>query len=237
MLAPFFEEDINLDNQEAINLVKDTFAKILNAKDVQALKEIISSNPHLYKQKIDRNKYPELKLQLTAADIKQITTTICDENFNLHSNISEKLKTPLEKLLYALIWKNGDLQKINHIIKGAKDVENIQKSTQLNKEGGQIFKQFGRHLVSHKEPIVDQHTLRAFIFFKSINETKEDLLVIRKKDSWGNNAKTTSDIETYKQWINKSFKQQREDPQYLLEIDSILFALGKAIKQKRQKNG
>jgi hypothetical protein len=35
-------------------------------------------------------------------------------------------------------------------------------SSLLPKKNGLVFNQFGKHLADHKEPIIDQHVLRAF---------------------------------------------------------------------------
>jgi hypothetical protein len=63
---------------------------------------------------------------------------------------------PLTKLLYAVLWKNGDLAKVKHVVKGILDKRD-------ESDNSIIFYQFGRHLSEKKsEPIVDQHVLRAF---------------------------------------------------------------------------
>lgn len=69
---------------------------------------------------MDHTKYPELQLELSAQDVACLADKV-DEDLRLHADLSGRLETPLEKLLYALAWKNGDLQKVGHIIKGAKD--------------------------------------------------------------------------------------------------------------------
>jgi hypothetical protein len=57
-------------------------------------------------------------------------------------NISSRLNDPLTKLLYATLWKNGDLKKIKHIIKGIRDgdTENDQQEDAL------FFYHFGKYL-------------------------------------------------------------------------------------------
>lgn len=82
---------------------------------------------------MDRTKYPELQLELSPQDIACIADKV-DEDLRLHADLSGRLETLLEKLLYALAWKNGDLQKVGHIIKGARDA----LPTSLNKGPGQV---------------------------------------------------------------------------------------------------
>ncbi|WP_177342310.1 MULTISPECIES: hypothetical protein [Pseudomonas] len=111
-----------MNKSEALNLVETTFIEILKAHDVSALKDMLTTNPTLKKWQMDRSKYPELQLELTVKDIASLMADKLDEDLRLHADLSVRLETPLEKLLYALAWKNGDLQKVAHIIKGAADV-------------------------------------------------------------------------------------------------------------------
>lgn len=214
-------------NTEAMTLVETTFTKVLNAKTVLALKTIVDTDPLLKKKQMDRTKYPELQLELSAQDVACLADKV-DEDLRLHADLSGRLETPLEKLLYALTWKNGDLQKVGHIIKGAKDA----LPTSLNKGPGQVFRQFGRHLADSSEPIVDQHVLRAFQLYKLHEETKtpapDAVTAIRKKINWDNEVFW---IEHYKTWLNEHFGERKcAEKKFVVNIDMVLFALGRAVK-------
>lgn len=154
-----------MNKSEALNLVETTFIEILKAHDVSALKDMLTTNPTLKKWQMDRSKYPELQLESMVKDIASLMTDKLDEDLRLHADLSVRLETPLEKLLYALAWKNGDLQKVAHIIKGAADV----RPTSLTNGPGQVFRQFGRYLADRSESIVDQHVLRAFELYEQLN--------------------------------------------------------------------
>lgn len=223
-----------LNNTEALGLVKSTFNSIRKAPNVPALKAILNGCPMLNKWKMDRSKYPELQLELTDEDIKSLIDDKLDKldkDLRLNTDVSAKLETPLEKLLYALAWKNGDLQKVAHIIKGAVDAN----PTALTNGPGQVFRQFGRHLADRSESIVDQHVLRAFELYE-LYEGDKDIVTsnpakvkaTRKKINWD---KDVACIDRYKLWIKThANKQQTIDPRFVVNIDMVLFALGRAIK-------
>jgi len=222
-----------LNNPEALTLVETTFTEILMADNVSALKKILTTQPTLNKWQMDRSKYPELQFKLTAEDIRSLKADKVDEDLRLHADLSANLKTPLEKLLYALAWKNGDLQKVGHIIKGAIDVG----ATSLTNGPGQVFRQFGRHLADAAESIVDQHVLRAFelyeLYKKSNTPSPDDVTAIRKKINWD---KDVACIKRYKAWLKTQFSErQRSEPGYVVNLDMVLFALGRAVKITRTR--
>lgn len=219
-----------MNNLEALDLVKNSFTKILNARDVPALKEILANHPTLNNWRMDRSKYPELQLELTAKDISSLMASKLDEDLHLHADLSARLETPLEKLLYALAWKNGDLHKVVHIIKGAADV----RPTALTNGPGQVFRQFGRHLADRSESIVDQHVLRAFELYEQTNSPNAaKVRAIRKKINWD---KDVACIERYKLWLSEHFgERQDSEPGFVVNIDMVLFALGRAVKITRTR--
>ena len=215
---------------EALNLVKTTFIEILKAHDVSTLKDMLTTNPTLKKWQMDRSKYPELQLELTAKDIASLMADKLDEDLRLHAELSVRLETPLEKLLYALAWKNGDLQKVAHIIKGAADV----RPTSLTNGPGQVFRPFGRHLADRSESIVDQHVLRAFELYEQLNAPNSaKVKAIRKKINWD---KDVACIERYKLWLNEHFNERQDsEPGFVENIDMVLFALGRVVKITRTR--
>lgn len=215
-----------MNNQEALALVKTTFSLIMKAKNVSSLKDILSSHPSLTAKQMDRSKYPELQLQITPEDVSSLMGQILDDDLRLHADLSARLNTPLEKLLYALAWKNGDLQKIGHIVKGASEAG---QPIQMLNGPAQVFKQFGRHLADRSEPIVDQHVLRAFELYEQIdNPDAVRVAKIRAKINWD---KDVACIERYKNWLSEHFSErQREDQGYIVNVDMVLFALGRAVK-------
>ena len=83
-----------------------------------------------------------------------------EENWNLVFTIKYKL-------LYSIIWKNGDLLKVKHIIQGIleSEIENVDNNDKefVEKQDSLVFYQFGKYLTKkNNEPIIDQHVVRAF---------------------------------------------------------------------------
>ena len=102
--------------EEKVKRVTDIFAMILEAKDIKGL-EKIEKIDDIKNYKIDLKKYPELKFSINKGDINELTS----KNIINSQDFQDNLKTPLEKLLYAMAWKNGDLLKLMHILKGIQD--------------------------------------------------------------------------------------------------------------------
>ena len=209
--------------EEKVKRVTDIFAMILEAKDVEGL-EKIEIIDDIKNYKIDLEKYPELKFSINKGDINELTS----KNIINSQDFQDNLKTPLEKLFYAMAWKNGDLLKLKHILKGIQDSDFDEK-----RKSAFVFYQFGRHLSEGKsEPIIDQHILRAFIIFKLLSDdaSDEDINKYLKFDTirkmhlkW---------VKEYKEWIS-SLSNNFKENNYAYYIDRILFALGKSIKLKK----
>src|SRR5690606_32497026 len=101
---------------------------------------------------------------------------------------------PLAKLLYSVLWKNGDLLKVKHIIEG------IVSEEIDDKENGLVFYQFGKYLAKMPgEPIIDQHVLRAFGAYKA-NGDKEKLKRLKRLSLI--TIKEKKLIYEYKSWLN-----------------------------------
>ncbi len=143
--------------------------------------------------------------------------------------ISSNIKTPLEKLFYAVAWKQGDINKYKHIIKGIKE----SKLEESNQTQALTFYQFGKYLSDRQnQPIIDQHVLRAYIFYNyQGNDSKEVTKILKNEEL---TSKHIEHIKEYKNWIIKLSKKFPKDSQedFLFKVDRILMALGKAIKTK-----
>ena len=130
---------------------------------------------------------------------------------------------PLTKLLYALSWKQGDINKINHVIRG------ILNSDNEDKEGssGPVLFQFGRHLAQpHAEPIIDQHVIRAYSVWKANSaieaEDAQRIAILRTEHS--------AVVRGYRLWFQGIVSKKnrlRGDV-----IDDLVFAVGNSIKPK-----
>jgi hypothetical protein len=78
-------------------------------------------------------------------------------------------KDPLTKLLAAVLWKNGDIHKVQHLIDGITGREGDRTPYSL------VFKQYGASLADHHQPIVDQHVLHgpsSYLAFPSFQKQR-----------------------------------------------------------------
>lgn len=219
-------------NQEAKILVDNIFEEIKKSKSVSDIKNIEEK----YKQDIPPKNimnvevYPKIEFTITNNEIDDlINRGLINKEGSLEftKDITSKLTDPLNKLLYATLWKNGDLQKIKHIVKGILESDKVNE----HQNGALVFYQFGKFLTKEKgQPIVDQHVLRAFSIYKS-DSSQIDLL--RKMGTIDKKHKNT--IEDYKQWLisNELTEELKATQDYTYEIDKLLFAIGKTVKLKK----
>ncbi|MFT6903649.1 MAG: hypothetical protein ACJAS1_000293 [Oleiphilaceae bacterium] len=216
-----------MNNVDAKLLVKKVFDRIKSAKSVSDFDNIVDDDPILQKNKFNSSKYPNLKINISTNDITKLKklNILSDENKILPLTDSLDL-SPLEKLLYSVLWKNGDLGKEKHIVEGVLASEDDDNSS---KERGLVFYQYGKHLAKREEPIVDQHTIRAFLLFKNIESEDSEITKIRKKDTLKND-----ELLNFITWI-KSSEIGGIDNQF--HIDKVLFSLGKAVKITKRSEG
>jgi hypothetical protein len=129
-------------------------------------------------------------------------------------------ESPLEKLLMAIVWKQGDYSKIK------KFVNTLNNEEEPSDQGtGLVFHQFARHMKGFKEPMIDQHVLRAYLALKHF-ENKNQLEKIRRRG-----AVTKKDAPLVAQYIDwYTEKASKLDSKY--SLDDYLFVLGKKIKLK-----
>jgi hypothetical protein len=132
-----------------------------------------------------------------------------------------KATTSLEKILIGILWKQGDYRKISTFIQDLSDEVQIE-----NKKSGFVFQQFAKHVKEANsqdqyEPIIDQHTLRAFLILKGVFkiEDSHNITTINKKLS--------THFPKYISWFNEQLKKGH-DPKVL---DDYLFVLGKTLKK------
>ena len=143
---------------------------------------------------------------------------IIDFKLNKIENSKDFLnpKTELEKFFYAVLWKQGDLIKLQNIIDGI-NKKDVKK--------GFVFHQFGKFLSSDNEPIIDQHTLRSFAYYKHKTEYYSITEITIKHLDF---------ITEYKNFIQKLLQKIEGDKnEILFEIDRILFIFGRHIKKSK----
>jgi len=183
---------------------KQFFNELNSSKSVDEINNLFSK--YKLKRK-DKNHYPDIKFNISIDEIEILKKDgiITKENL-FNPNLSKNINlTALEKILYSIIWKQGDLKKEKHIISGI---------CGINTEG-RIFNQFGRYLSSKDDLIIDQHVLRSFIFYKTEKIIKKIENMCFKLNS-----------DDYIDWIKKNdlFFNNKD------LIDEIMFEFGKKIK-------
>lgn len=216
-----------MNNVEALRLVDAVFADILRARSAGELSAIVSQRPDLHVNRLNRKDYPELRLSINSDEIATLVADgLLTDMGEFHPRISARALSPLEKLLYSVVWKNGDLAKVTHIVEG---VRGVLADTARKNGPGQVFHQFGRHLADKREPIIDQHVLRGFLLWRADRNDEKKMDAIRRITLLNNQ---TSGINDYKSWLKtERFEPQlKESADYLVHIDRTLFALGKTIK-------
>lgn len=194
-------------------------------------------------------KFPRIQFSLSIEEVEEMQRGgILDHEFRLTKEIFHQITksqngssngikhSPLEKLLYSVLWKQGDLGKERHIIEGICKKEITDE--------GIVFNYFGKHLNNKIEPIIDQHVIRAFRM-KSIKPSDTSVRKIRMKDfsisKKGVKAKHEL-INDYLDWHKKLRDTYPEKirADFTYHLDLLLFGLGKYIKltpRQSEKNG
>ena len=232
--------------EEKLKIVADIFDMILEADGIKGLKKI-EANAEIVKFRIDDKKFPKLDLGIKNEEFQKLFDEglLNQEDFSFVVNqknkpdVMSKLTTPLEKFLFAMAWKNGDLPKLKHIINGFSDASKLINSiSDKDRESAFVFYHFGRHLSNpQEEPIIDQHILRAFIIYSLLKEVKDgcNLEEISKYLKFETIRKShVKWIKEYKKWLKSDeLSKVAKIENYGYYIDRILFALGKSIKWKK----
>ena len=230
---------MKMDTKKAENLVMLVFEKINKSKSSNCLIDLLKMK-ELIKNKLDTKKYPKINFTISNDELKKLSEIgyLANSKLNVNSIDFEKEST-LVKLLYSILWKNGDLGKEKHIICG---INNESKGD--NK--AIVFYHFGKYLADslRSKPIIDQHTLRAFGVYlcvtnqiqkveKKIRNNKSKIILTTEYYLKLNTAsfREIPLVDEYEEWI-KSHHLNIEDD-FVYNLDLVLFALGKTIKYKK----
>ncbi len=225
-----------LDNKTARQLIvemmaiieRETSCKNLidNISELDFGKAIIKNGPG--------KKFPRMELRLTPDEMDQLKNIgVLDATLKLSPTLAkEELEggqklTALEKLLYSVLWKNGDLGKERHIVEGVYGNAQDPKS-------GIVFYEFGGYLNRRNPYIMDQHTLRCFAV-AACDESDDQLNQARRLELInGKNDQHQSWMSAYKEFY-ESLGQRipgstKEAANYFYEVDRLFFGAGKLIK-------
>jgi len=117
--APIF------DDKEAKTFIADLFDNIGAAKSIEDLELIpnrFSLEKHL--KKYAQRKFPRLRLRITEEDVNTLKKIgVLPDKMQLspalaNGELTSHKMSALKKLLYAVLWKNGDLGKEHHLMAG-----------------------------------------------------------------------------------------------------------------------
>jgi hypothetical protein len=139
------------------------------------------------------------------------------------------LNSSVSKLLYLMVWKQGDLDKFDQIVEGLNSEKELTVAYS-KKNKSFVFFQFGRHIMFN-EPIVDQHSIRSFAALIQVKKIKIEAFQNKKiqfkdiKNSLLTNVNKELIVE-YVKWV-QSITMQRDE---MDQIDDLMYALGKYLK-------
>lgn len=209
-------------------VTKEVFRLIESAETIDDISiEVFRKMSKLIKENLkkdfDRKQYRKIDFYITKKEIDQLKSkNILTKESDGKYYINFKSEDPLTKLLYSLAWKQGDLLKIRQIVNGIYSDEDT-----LEKESSIVFKQFGKYLSSDNQPIIDQHVVRAFLFF---NEPLEKNLKFEV-----NNSPSKEQLMYSNQYIvylrSLQASKNIQSRELFTSIDEVLFLLGKFLKE------
>lgn len=215
--------------EKTLKRVKDLFKLIEKAESINGLIEI-ENGPKFTDAERKKNfpgrNYPQLKLSITLDDINTLKRAkFLEEDGSLSLNCANEniLKTPLEKFLFSVLWKNGDLGKEKHITDG---IIGNRDNVRVTDEKGLVFYYFGKHLNQKINPIIDQHVIRAFMLYKNGNKENCEKILSKKTVS----AKDKEICLEYINWQKDRLDKKADPEMFSYHLDRLLFGLGKSIK-------
>lgn len=214
-----------MENQDAFKHIKSRFQELETLDSLEKLYKFIDDKGLLNDIQAFYTKYPSFDFSLTKSDIDQLkkSEVITADHKLDPKNFS---KDPLAKLLAAVLWKNGDIHKVQHLIDGITGREGDRTPYSL------VFKQYGASLASEQEPIVDQHVLRAYELYSLQEFSEAKVSKLRKKELYKSSDKSV--LDSYRTWFQNMIKRvaHQEQTEFREKLDKVLFLLGKEVKSK-----
>ena len=219
-----------LDNDQAKTLVGNLMDHINRSSTVTDLLAKVAdmANWHGIEKNMPGEKFPRLRLRITPEEIGELHAMgVLTDDLKLSPILasgklsSDQPLSALEKLMYAVLWKNGDLGKEHHLASGVYGEGHAQKT-------GTVFYEFGGYLSGRNSFIMDQHTLRCFAVAASEGDAITQARQLETID--GKNDQHGSWMEAYVAFY-KQLEAKGKD--YLYVVDKLFFGAGKFIKINR----
>jgi len=169
------------------------------------------------------NTYPSLPFTISKSDLNEISKWA---NFPYSEKHLENHQwTPTEKLFYSHLWKDGKLPSTGRIIEG---IERAYEKGDSEVSKAIVYHFFGRHLVDLvANPIIDQHSYRAYRLINKTEEEEFDALCAIKQ------VPSAEEAKKYCEWFQNIITSEScQSYEKTRIIDSYLFALGKYSKSR-----
>ena len=208
---------------EVYNKTKNLFAELEKCENLRSLEDFLQASNLEKEVKAFYEKYPAFDFRLTPNDITELRNSgVITETNTLNPDTFPK--DSLARLLAAVLWKNGDIKKVQHLIDGVLGIQEDRSEYSL------VFKQYGASLANSAEPIVDQHILRAFEIYSLETYFEEVVEKSRSKSLF--KTKDRPLLNKYRAWFAQllSTVPLSERSRYSEVIDKVIFIHGKAIK-------
>jgi len=217
-------------DEESKKFIKKLFQDVEEIDDVSHLRDLQASPTYCHLE-LPREKFPRLKFQISDFEVHELKkigiltkqNTLSEDlssgRVKLNSNDAYELNS-LEKLLYAILWKQGDLGKERLLLEGI-------LANKL-KDKRPVFYEFGGYLAGRNPYILDQHTLRCFALLEcSESEVKDirkhsDIVSHKKREIW------ISRFKGFYEELHMRIKLEKKD--FFYETDRLLFGAGKFVK-------
>jgi hypothetical protein len=222
---------------EKLNALLDGFKeKLMEASQgpntvmsiVSEMWDSLKKDPDLKGFVFDEKKYPPLRFTIGR---DELDGDFIDKNGKLllQEYMNNREPSVLERLLYSEIWKQGGISKVQHIANGI-----LASSNEGNGHGkslsAEVFYRFGRHIADKSNPIIDQHTIRAFLLMRE-GDLKNNAIEIINKTSKSGYKIPRSTADEYCIWAQETIREAQTN--YILALsllDKVMFSIGKYAK-------
>jgi len=198
-------------------------------------REILSDPRYLGLQDFtpDTRKYPRLRFKLSLSDFNSLQEQAFDpSSMQLDPCLaSGKTKTgvpltPLEKLLYAFLWKQSELSNFSLFLKGL-------TNRPLGSRDRVVLFEFAKYLTGENNYILDQHTLRCFAVASASDQESIEKAFRIEAITHHTLASCICDYRKFFDDLKSHPGQDGRDGDFFYEVDRVLFAAGKLCKEKR----
>ena len=225
--------------KKLVGQVMDLIKAASSDSEILAIPSCLSGSLEHYSSLIEKNKpqdkFPRLYFRLSANDVNELKKMeILTDDYRISKKLAEgRLSngmqlSALEKLLYAILWKNGDLGKEKHLLDGVTEIKTIRGP-------GIVFNNFGAFLSGRVPYILDQHTVRSFAVYAAVAEgvsKARNIEILKIENQWHKEL-----IHGYEEFYGSLDQRNFHDRDtFFYEVDRLLFGLGKLIKTKSRNN-